>query len=333
MRAPAFWWQRPDGAAAAWLRPAAALYGAVAGWRLRRRGVRIGVPVVCVGNLTLGGAGKTPAALALARLLAAAGERPVLLTRGYGGRLKGPLRVNARRHSAAEVGDEPLLLARAFPTIVAHDRVAGGRIAVADGASVVVMDDGFQNPSLVKDCAVLVVDTARGIGNGLVFPAGPLRAPRARQLACAHAVLMVGTDAAADAVADAARRRGTAIFKGRIEPDIDALVTLRRRPVLAFAGIGDPEKFFRTLAEAGIEVRERRMFPDHHPYSEHDAEGLLTAAKAHKLALVTTEKDHVRLTGGIVRDRLRQQTTALPVTLAFDAADAVRVFVLAQIRT
>jgi tetraacyldisaccharide 4'-kinase len=296
MRAPAFWWQAP-GPAAALLRPFAAVYGAVAAQRLWRQGARAALPVVCIGDPTVGGAGKTPTALTVARLLADAGERPAFLTRGYGGRLAGPLVVDASRHPAAEVGDEPLLLAAAFPTIVARDRVAGASAAREAGASVIVMDDGFQNPSLAKNVAVLVIDGTRGVGNGLVFPAGPLRAPLQRQLAQAHAVVVIGAGAGADAAIAAAQQHNVAVFTARLEPHADAVAALRAHPVLAFAGIGNPEKFFTTLAAAGIAVNARQVFPDHHPYTERDAAHLLDEAAQHELLLVTTEKDYARLGG------------------------------------
>src|SRR5437667_724824 len=203
MREPAFWWRAP-GWQVGLLAPAAAVYGAVAGRRLARQGRRAGAPVVCIGNPTLGGAGKTPTALAMARLLAEAGERPVLLSRGYGGALAGPLLVDPARHRAVDVGDEPLLLAQVAPTIVARDRVKGAAAALAAGAGVIVMDDGFQNPSLAKDFSVLMVDSRRGIGNGRCFPAGPLRAPLAAQLGRAHAVVVVGSSGGASGVMAAA---------------------------------------------------------------------------------------------------------------------------------
>src|SRR4051812_5054707 len=190
MKAPRFWWDKP-GAMAALLAPIASLYGAVAARRLSEAGARAGTPVICVGNLTVGGAGKTPAAMAIARLLIEAGEQPYFLTRGYGGRLAGPVVVETG-HSAVQVGDEPLLLARVAPTIVAANRVAGAKLAREKGASVVVMDDGFQNPSLVKDLSILMIDGGRGIGNGRVLPAGPLRVPLEPQLDRADAILFVG---------------------------------------------------------------------------------------------------------------------------------------------
>jgi len=325
MRAPSFWWRRA-GFAAGLMAPLAAVYGRIAAARLGRPGVAPGIPVLCIGNLTVGGAGKTPTALAVARLLAAAGERPVFLSRGYGGRLAGPVQVDPRRHGATDVGDEPLLLAREAPAIIARDRVAGARAAVAAGASVIVMDDGFQNPSLRKDAALLVIDGRRGIGNGRVLPAGPLRAPLAPQLARADAILVVGEASAAAAVVAAARGRGLKGFHGRLTPDPAAVAAIGARKVLAFAGIGDPEKFFATLAEAGIEAPVRRAFSDHHGYTPQEAAGIVADAARHGLVPLTTEKDFVRLSGA-----LADCTQVLPVTLELDEPEDFRRFVLGAV--
>src|SRR5262245_21832401 len=311
MREPAFWW-REVGATARLLAPAAALYGAISGARLGQRGTRAGAPVICIGNLTMGGAGKTPTALAVARLLAAAGERPAFLSRGYGGERPGPLAVDAARHHAAEVGDEPLLLARAAPTVVARARVAGARLAVAAGASVIVMDDGFQNPSLAKDCSVLVVDARRGIGNGRVIPAGPLRAPLAAQLERAHALVVVGSGSGAAEVAAQARAGNLPVFAARLAPDAGFIAALGGGRALAFAGIGDPEKFFATLAAAGIAVAATRSFPDHHRYSAAEARALCDDADREGLVLVTTEKDLARFSGSEELAELAARAYALP---------------------
>jgi tetraacyldisaccharide 4'-kinase len=314
MREPAFWWREPS-LASALLAPLAAAYGAVAQARLEGGGRRAGVPVVCIGNLTVGGAGKTPTALAVAHMLAAAGERPVFLSRGYGGSLAGPVVVDPARHRAREVGDEPLLLAQTAPTVVARDRIQGAGIAA--GASVIVMDDGFHNPSLAKDFAVLVVDARRGIGNGRVIPAGPLRAPLDAQLTRAHALVLVGTSSRGSAVAEAALPYKIPVFQARLRPDAGFVAQLVGRRVLAFAGIGDPEKFFATLAEAGITLAATRSFADHHRYTPAEASALCDAAERDGLVLVTTEKDLARLSG---EDRVKQLATrakALPVTLAF----------------
>ncbi len=325
MRAPSFWWKPGRGAL---LSPLAGFYGAAAWLRLQRRGRGAGIPVICLGNLTVGGAGKTPAALTVARFLLAAHRRPFFLSRGYGGRLAGPVTVNPKNHSAADVGDEPLLLARLAPTIVARDRVAGAEAARFGGAGVIVMDDGFQNPSLQKDLSILLIDNRRGIGNGRIIPAGPLRAPLEAQLARAQALVTVGTSDGAAAVEQAARRRRLPIFHGRIEPDRQTLAALTGRKVLAFAGIADPEKFFATLDEAGVVIAARREFPDHHQYTATEARGLLARADAENLLLLTTEKDHVRLHGDRQLEALAERASALPVRLVIDEDEGFRQMLL-----
>jgi tetraacyldisaccharide 4'-kinase len=326
MKAPGFWWQKP-GAAAALLSPAAAVYGAVAAKRLAMRGERVAVPVICVGNLTVGGSGKTPTAISIARLLMDAREKPMFLTRGYGGSLGGPVSVETQ-HTAAEVGDEPLLLARVAPTIVSRARPAGARLAQKKGATVVVMDDGFQNPSLAKDLSILVIDGARGIGNGRVLPAGPLRAPLEAQLDRAHALLIVGKVTGASPLVIAARARGLPLFHATLRPDPTAVAALAGTKVLAFAGTADPAKFFATLAEAGIEAPIQRSFADHHRYRAAEAAALLADAERHGLALLTTEKDLARLTGDPSLAALASRARALPVQLTVTEDEALRRFVL-----
>jgi tetraacyldisaccharide 4'-kinase len=311
---PRFWW-RPAGVAAAVLSPFAMIYGAIARRRMAQPGNAAGIPVICIGNLTIGGAGKTPTALAVARILRAADRHPFFLSRGYGGEHPGPVRVDPRIHRARQVGDEPLLLARIAPTIVAHDRVAGAKAAHASGADVIVMDDGFQNPSLAKDLSILVVDGRRGLGNGKVLPAGPLRAPLQAQLDRAHAILVIGEPAGAGALIAAAKHRALPLFFGRLVPDQAALADIASRQVLAFAGIGDPEKFFTTLEAAGFEVKARQPFPDHHRYRASEAAALLASAEREGLLLITTEKDLVRLAGEPGLKALAEAARALPVTL------------------
>ncbi len=323
MRAPGFWW-KSRGPVATLLAPIGAIYGIVAAARMRRAGERAGLPVVCVGNPTLGGAGKTPTALALAQLLKALGERPFFISRGYGGRARGPLRVDLQRHDARAVGDEPLLLARAFPTVVARDRVAGAKLAEREGASVVVLDDGFQNPALEKDLALLVVDGMSGVGNGRVFPVGPLRAPLGPQLERAQGLVRVGKGAAGEAVAEIAAGMGVPTLGARLMPNPAAAAKLSRKSVLAFAGIGHPEKFFATLAETGAEVIERRVFADHHFYLAADAAALLAIVRARGLLPVTTEKDRARMSGDPALAELASVTRALPVRLVFEDEAAVR---------
>jgi len=295
---------------------------------MRARGRQAGLPVICLGNLTIGGAGKTPAALAVAQFLHAAHERPFFLSRGYGGRLAGPVRVNPALHRAADVGDEPILLARLAPTVVARDRVAGATFARSAGASVIVMDDGFQNPSLAKDLSLILVDGRRGIGNGRVVPAGPLRAPLERQLDRAQALIVVGAPDGAARVIERAEERKIPLFHGKLEPDRAVVNAIGRRKVLAFAGIADPEKFFATLAAAGIEVANRAGFPDHHRFSAAEALDLVTQARANNLMLLTTEKDLARLTGQPELQRLATHASALPVRLVIEEQDRLRQMIL-----
>jgi len=285
------------------------------------------MPVICVGNFTLGGSGKTPTAVAVAELLTQAGKRPALLSRGYGGNIAGPVVVDPQRHTAAEVGDEPLLLAQAGLTIVAGDRVAGAQAAQAAGADVVVMDDGLQNPSLAKDFAVAVVDGRRGIGNGRVFPAGPLRAPLAAQFARVDALLVIGGNADTAGLDREIRARRLPVFHGILEPDRSALDALTGREVLAFAGIGDPEKFFSTLEAAGVAVTQRRPFPDHHRYSADEAGALIMQAEREGSRLVTTAKDHARLSDPALA-ALAARAHVIPVRLKVKEEAAWRDLIL-----
>ncbi len=328
-REPDFWWRPGTGSL---LVPFAAIYGAVAALRMQTSGQKAGVPVVCLGNLTIGGAGKTPAAIAVAQLLHAASERPFFLSRGYGGELTGPVRVNPAIHRARQVGDEPLLLTRLAPTIVARDRFAGAKFAHFAGASVIVMDDGLQNSALAKDLTIIVVDGRRGIGNGHIIPAGPMRAPLGLQLDHAQALIVVGAPDAAAFVLDRAQRRGMAVFHGRLDPDRSVIAAIGRRKTLAFAGIGDPEKFFATLTAAGVDVAERASFADHHPYTAAQARDLIARAQAKGLMLVTTEKDLMRIAGEPQLDALAARTSALPVRLVIEERDLFRQMVLKAVK-
>jgi tetraacyldisaccharide 4'-kinase len=307
MRAPDFWTK--DSATSRLLQPLGwAVAGAAAMRRAASRPAKAAVPVVCVGNLTAGGQGKTPTALALAAALVARGRKPAFLTRGYGGSLAGPLPVDATRHDADAVGDEALLLARARPTILAHDRPAGADLAVAHGADLVIMDDGFQNPSLDKDLALIVIDGGYGFGNGRLLPAGPLREPVATGLARAHGVVLIGAD---ETGLGARLPRDLVLLRATLQPT--APDTFRGRRVLAFAGIGRPEKFFATLAQCGAELVARHGFPDHHRYDEATLDALLAEASRLDAIPVTTEKDHVRLPPA-----RRESVVPLPVQLAWD---------------
>lgn len=314
-RAPGFWWL-PPGLAAALLSPVGAVLGAVTLARMGGRGETVPVPVLCIGNPTVGGAGKTPTALWFLERLAATGARPFALLRGHGGTATSPLLVDPARHDAGLVGDEALLLAQCAPTIVAGgDRAGGARLAVASGASHIVMDDGFQNPRLAKDASLLVVDAAVGVGNGAVLPAGPLRAPLRPQIARADAVLLVGEGEAGEAVAREAARRGRHVLRARLVPEPSAVTALRGRPLHAFAGIGRPDKFFSTLEREGLDLRARAAFPDHHPFRRPEIESLLRDAVRAGATLVTTTKDMARLGTPELQD-LREGIAVLSVTLA-----------------
>ncbi len=322
MREPSFWWTERS-VAANLLAPVGACYGAFVARRMARGGCEPAVPVICVGNFTLGGAGKTPTAIALARLLLESGRHPFFLSRGYGGRTAGPVRVD--HQPAIDVGDEPLLLARTAPTIVGRDRPAGAKAAAKGGADTIIMDDGLQNPSVSKDLALAVVDGRRGIGNGRVFPAGPLRAPLEVQLDHTDAIVLLGLAGRASGHAvDAAQRRGLPIFQGNLHPAPEAVAALADKPALAFAGIADPTKFFATLESHGVAVIVRRPFPDHHRYSRRDIAELLARAQRDGLALVTTEKDLMRLSGDPAADDLVRQTMVLPVSVTFQDLPAVK---------
>lgn len=331
MREPAFWW-RKAGIIAALLAPFGFVYGAFAARRMTMKGVSVGVPVLCVGNFTLGGAGKTPTVMMLARMLSDAGERPFCLSRGYGGDVAGPKLVDIGTDVAARVGDEPLLLARTAPTVVATDRTGGAEFARAHGAGLIIMDDGLQNSSLRKDFTLAVVDARRGVGNRFIFPAGPLRAPLAEQIAQSDALLVVGEGTRAEDVIKQARARDLRIFRGHLAPDPAGPAALKGKKVLAFAGIGDPEKFFVTAVEAGIAVAERHAFADHHRYTAEEAAELIMQAEHSGLALLTTEKDRARMTGEQLLEALAARAHTLQVTMVIEEADELRRLVVSKLR-
>ena len=293
------------------LAPLGRVYAAATARRVAGPGEAAGVPVICVGNLTAGGAGKTPTVAWLAERLGRAG--PHVVSRGYGGRLDGPVRVDPARHGADETGDEPLLLSAWAPVWVAKDRAAGVRAAVAGGAGAILLDDGFQNPAVRKDLSILVVDAETGFGNGLAIPAGPLRETPEAGLARAGVVLLIGP---AEARATFLGRWGGLIecpvAGGEILPLRTGMDWAGTR-AFAFAGIGRPEKFFRSLAAAGADVVGRRALDDHQPVTPALAQRLMAEARALGAQPVTTEKDAVRLP-----PEMRAQVLTLPVRLTVD---------------
>lgn len=327
MREPAFW-RRPSSWVSRLLIPLGALYGAITSRRMRRPGTEAGVPVLCVGNYHVGGAGKTPTTLALVSLLRRLDETPVVLSRGYGGRLRGPISVDVDRHKAADVGDEPLMMARDVPVVVSRDRVAGAVLARSRGASVIVMDDGFQNPALVKDASLIVIDGDRALGNGRVIPAGPLRVPLPPQLVRTDALIIVGDGKSSAAVAAAVEASGGLVLRAHLRPDPASVAALSGKRVLAFAGIGDPDRFFATLRASGIEVAAEKPFPDHHPFSDADIASLRDAARQGGLTLVTTRKDLARLGSDAAGELPASQIVPFAVTLTFDDEPALRRLVL-----
>ena len=330
MREPAFWY-RPPSLMSRLLMPLGAVYGQVAASRMRGRGFDAGIPVICVGNYHTGGAGKTPTVLALTKLLRDLGETPVVLSRGYGGKWQGPVKVDPERHIAANVGDEPLMLALTVPVVIARDRVGGVALARSQGASVILMDDGFQNPAIAKDASIIVIDGDRGLGNACVFPAGPLRAPLPPQLARTDALIVIGDGTAASAVAAAIAAQAKPVLSARLVPDAASLARFAGRRVLAFAGIGDPKRFFRTLRGAGVEIARERVFADHHAFSRDEIEALVAEAGRDGLTLVTTEKDIARLRGAEGIAASVRDIAAFAVTLAFDDAVSLRKFVADQL--
>ena len=326
------WWYGPSSQwQARLLAPAGHVVGRIAAARLGQpNSYRARLPVICVGNFTAGGSGKTPLALLIARVLRDDGREPWFLSRGYGGRLSGPVRVNAAVHGSADVGDEPLLLAATAPTIIARDRAAGARAieAAAADTAVIVMDDGLQNPSLAKDLSIAVVSRERGLGNGRVIPAGPLRAPLAAQIGLANIIVISGPPTQAD---HSQRDRLAAMTHAPILRAVtcpaDDTRQFNGRRVVAYAGIANPERFFTMLENAGAMIVERHAFGDHHVFSDAEARGLIDAARRTSADLVTTEKDLARLSGsGGAAPTLRAHSRAFAIAAVIEDQDDLAVF-------
>lgn len=311
-KTPRFWTQTYG--ISQMLRPLAWLYTHASHWRESRIvPEKVNVPVICVGNLVMGGAGKTPTVITIVEFLKTMGHTPHILSRGYGGYLKHTVLVNPDKHSYLQVGDEPLLLAQIAPTWIGASRVATAKAAINKGATILVMDDGLQNPSLYKDFSLMVVDAIQGFGNSLVFPAGPLREPIQRGLKRAQAIVLIGHNQN---------------FRQKLENQFTAKLTcgeptVTSKPVVAFAGIGYPEKFKYTLEHYKYTIKDFITFADHYPYTIPDMQKLLKIAESHKAELITTAKDQLRLP-----QEYRNQVCVLPVRLQFDQEQALQALLL-----
>lgn len=328
--APPFWWSKADWRSWA-LSPFSLAYGLVARHRMVHAArAPVDAPVLCVGNLTVGGAGKTPVAMALAAEAARLGRRPGILSRGHGGTFSHPRLVDAKHDSARHVGDEPLLLARVAPVAVSPDRAAAAKLLLEQGCDFLVMDDGFQSARIRIDYALIVVDAVRGLGNGHVIPGGPMRAPLVSQLAYADGILRLGRGDAAEAVVRRAARAGRAVYDARLRP-LDG-ERLAGRRFLAFAGIGNPAKFFDTVSDCGGLLAATRPFGDHHIYSDDDLADLEADARAADAELITTAKDAARLRHGSPAARaLLERLDVLEVELAFEPDSVPRLILEATI--
>jgi tetraacyldisaccharide 4'-kinase len=327
-RAPDFWWLPRPTLAARWLKPLGDTYGAETAGRMRRRGVRFDIPVITVGAFALGGPGKTPAVEAIVRWLTAAGERPAILSRGYGSaaaKQRAPTFVNCAKHRALDVGDEPLLLARVAPVIVGADRVeAAWHARRAVNPSLLVLDDGLQSKQIEPDLAIAVVDGEVGIGNGLCLPAGPLRAPLAAQMRYVDVVVIVGPGERGAEIARIIAAAGKAVLMAHVAPKVGEAERFAAKKVVAFAGIGRPRKLFAILEQIGANIRARHSFADHHVYTRGELARLQAEAHRLKARLVTTEKDLVRL--------VREGVDALSVELVFDDAEAIATLLRSVLR-
>lgn len=316
MRPPNFW-SSAASIRSDLLSPLAALYGCATATRARRPATWTApVPVICVGNVVLGGAGKTPVSQSIAARFRTDGRTPHILSRGYGGRIRTTTAVNPSSHTAADVGDEPLLSARYTPTWVGANRIASAKCAIDAGADVLIMDDGFQNAHLAKTRSLLVFDAGFGIGNGRVFPAGPLREPLPGALARADALVYIGNKEPTPPEAWTGP-----VFRAKVEVDSRAREYLSGRRLVAFAGIGRPEKFFDTLRAQDAELIRTIPFADHHAYRRDEITGLIAAAKQSNADLMTTEKDHVRIPNDLAKAVMK-----LPITLDWDDGSALDAF-------
>ncbi|MEO0328931.1 MAG: tetraacyldisaccharide 4'-kinase [Pseudomonadota bacterium] len=324
--APPFWWKRP-GIQAIFLAPVGYIYGKIAGSRMNVPPSFLpSVPVICIGNFIIGGAGKTPTVELLTKDVIERGMRPGILTRGYGGAIKNATIVRLDKHNSKDVGDEALLHASQTMTVVSADRPSGAKLLVENGCDLILMDDGFQNPSISKDYCLVVVDSNRGLGNGMTFPAGPLRVPFGEQLRYANGVLFIGESKQSDKVIRRTAKLGRSTFHAEIRErnghEFDG------KEVFAFAGISDPEKFYFSLSRAGAEIKDRQSFGDHHYFTDEECNELLQTASSKNLVPVTTTKDRARLRGmGEAQQRLHNASKALEIELVPEHPDMLNIVI------
>ena len=319
--APPFWWEKPDWRAAL-LWPVSWVYGKIALARMDGATPKsVDAPVLCVGNLTVGGGGKTPTSVAIAAAARKMKLNPGVVSRGYGGMTTGVHIVDKDHDRAKMVGDEPLLIAQHVPIAVSANRHAAAQMLIEKGCNFIIMDDGFQSMRLKTDYNLVVVDSRRGIGNGHVIPGGPLRAPIVQQLRHGDAVLKTGNGDAADGVIRLAARAGKQVLEAKAVP-VNA-GSLKKRRVLAFAGIADPDKFFDTLTQVGAFISLARTWPDHHYFEDDELAELAQTADAGDLMLVTTEKDAMRMAGGSATAKaVLEKTFVFRIEMKFDQPDA-----------
>ncbi|MBO6282206.1 MAG: tetraacyldisaccharide 4'-kinase [Alphaproteobacteria bacterium] len=312
MKTPKYW--QSNSLLSKILTPIGWLYGWATQLRLKlKQAPKADIPVICIGNITAGGTGKTPVSLSVAKMLATDMYHPFFLTRGYGGKLQN-IMVNTKKHAAREVGDEPLLLAQQAPVVVNADRFEGAKLAVQEGADIAIMDDGFQNPSLHKDLSFLVFDGNYGIGNGKIIPAGPLRETFEDGIKRADALIILGKDKH-----NLAERCKLPVFFGHTEA---LQTTVSGNRVLAFAGIGHPQKFYHTLSQLGFDIVETIDFPDHHFYSKEELENILQKAKEQNAEVYTTGKDFVK-----IPPSLQKYINVLEIAVVWDNPDELLKFI------
>jgi tetraacyldisaccharide 4'-kinase len=313
MLAPQFW--NKNGTIAKMLWPVSLVVQGFSQFRFHfYKSKKLDVPVICVGNIVVGGSGKTPTALDIGRILKEHGVNAHYLSRGYGGNMRGPVLVDTNTHTYKQVGDEPLLLARQSPAWVSKNRLKGALAAIKDGAEAIIMDDGLQNPLIEKNLALLVIDSGFAMGNKLFFPSGPLRESLSMGLKKADAVVVIGEMKIAEVLSRLPELAAydKPVFHARFQITADK-ESLKSNPLYAFAGIGRPEKFFESLEGIGARLIGKRVFGDHHPYSDDEMSSIIAEARALGGTVVTTEKDFVRIPA-----QFQKEITPIPVKLLFD---------------